>query len=330
MLIFGTLLTGFAGLLESFSINYWMLVACEFIAAIGTATLFPSAIILGIEWTSKEHRNVVSSLISLSLPIGFALPGLIAAYAHNFRLYLQLLYLPTLISVVLVMLGAESFRWLLAMGKRDRVFKLINAVAKINRCQLSAKSLEIINRKLDAIDVSTAQTENPTKSEDQQTLCKIFKSRVLAMRFGICIVLWMVVSYVGHGVSIISVFLPGDRYFNFVIITLGGLPSSLIGMILLKYVGRRKSMAICLFIVSIANAAGKLLTNEYYYYSLALFFIARCFGMLAFLILYLQASELWPTPLRQTMTGLSSTFGRIGTVLATLTPMLVCMITIIQ
>lgn len=300
-----------------------MLVICEIIAAAGAATLYPSAIILGIEWAGARHRIVVSSLISLPLHIGFAMPGIVAAYTRNFRVYLRLLYAPALLSTALVLLGSESLRWLLVKGKRERVLELLSMASKINHCHLSIRSMDIINRKLDAVEVPSDGQANSCAENDDNSLKALLSSGKMAMRFCISAFCWITVSYVSQGVSIISVFLRGDRYFNYVLIALGGFPSSLIAIVLLKYVGRRKSMSICLFITSISNVVGKLLPNEYYYYSLTLFFTAKCFSMLAFLILYLQTSELWPTPLRQTMVGLSSTLGRIGTILAPLTPILV-------
>lgn len=300
-----------------------MVLICEVLVATGAATLFTSGVVLSIELANVQHRNVITSLMTIFQDVGFVICGVLASYARHFRFYLRLLYVPTLISCLFVFFASESLRWLLINGKRDRTMRFIEVATKMNDRELSAKSMEIIDQKLDAVRQTAKDQKNIEDSANRDTLKTLLSSRVLLMRLCTCGFCWITVGYVTQAVSIISVFLDGDPYFNFSFTALGALPSVVIAIPLLKYVGRRKSMAICLLLVSVACVTGQLLPDEYHFYSLTLYLIARCFCVLVYLILYLQASELWPTSLRQTITGLCATFGKVGAILAPLSPLLV-------
>lgn len=324
VMAFSLFLSGTFGLIQSFSLNFVMVLVCEFFISSGVASLQQSAVILGMEWSNIKHRNIVVSLLTVPLYLGFVVCGIIAAYTRHFRLYLRFLYLPTLFSVFAVLLGSESLRWLMIKGKRDRALRLISLASKINNCQLSAKSMIFINSKLDAVKMLSDQQAEDLKNNDRETLSALMSSRVLFVRFCVCAFCWATVGYVLQAVNIISVFLPGDKYLNYELIAFGGFPSSFISLFLLKYMGRRSSMALCLFIVSASCVIGKMLPAEYYYVSVSLFVAARCFSLLAQLLLNIQSSELWPTPLRQTMSGLLATFGKSIAILSPLAPLLVC------
>lgn len=298
----------------------------EFIVGAGIAALFQPMLVLSLEWATASNRNTVMQLLLLPQYVTALSTALVAAYAHNFRLYMRFLYVPTLLSVIFVYFVPESFRWLLAKQERDRTWNMIGTITRMNRSELSAKSEEIINRKLSKAEEATATPETPdkdNKKNDPQTLRALFTCRPLLIRFIICIFCWMGIAYVNQGSIIMSVFLRGDKYQNYILISLAGFPSTIISIVLLKYVGRRKSMVIFLLLVSISTAIANSLPDAYYHYSLALFLFAKCFSLLAHLTLYLQGVELWPTPLRQTLVGFCSTAGRVGSTLSPLAPLLV-------
>lgn len=330
-MLFGTICTATFGLLQSFSTNYLTFVSLEFLVAAGTACLFQSMLILSLEWANAKNRNVVMQLLQIPQYAAAILSGSVAAYTHDFRLYMRFLYIPTLISIILIGFVPESFRWLLAKQKRDRVTKMITMVTHMNKNQISPKTEEIINRKLDnGIDAEAPQSSSSKEPKnDQQSLRALLSCRILLIRFIVCLICWITVAYVNQGNAIMSVFLRGNKYTNFNLTMVAGFPSTIISIVLLKYVGRCKCLMIFLLIVSMSNVLANSLSTEYYQYSLVLFLIARCFSLLAHLTLYLQGVELWPTPLRQTLVGLCSMAGRFGSTLSPLVPLLVGVLNLI-
>lgn len=56
---------------------------------------------------------------------------------------------------------------------------------------------------------------------------------------------------------------------------------------------------------------------------LILFLFGKCAITMSFAVIYVYTAELFPTPLRQTLLGLCSMFGRIGSMIAPQMPLLV-------
>lgn len=324
IVICGTLFACLIGFIQSYAQNYTVFVICEFLCVAGTCTLFPSAIVLGMEWAEKADRSVASAFISTFNGIGGIVCGLTAAYAKDFRLFLRLNYGISLALILLLFTGSESFRWLLANGKRERIEKVLAKAAKINKRELSPYTIEIINRRCQQMKESRQENaKNESNEDNDNTLLSLFTCPSLAIRFVLSVLVWVGTAFVTYGIHVVSVSIGGDKYISFILVVAGALPSPFLMIFLLKYIGRRTCISLGLIVSSACIVLGKLVPPEYSIVILTLFFASKTFSMLSFLVLYMHTSEMWPTPLRHTMLGLSSTFGRIGSILAPLTPLLV-------
>lgn len=298
-----------------------MYIILEFLNATTAGGVYPAAFILSVEWASTNHRVIASQLTTLSYNLGIALSGLFAAYAREFRLYLRMTFTCGLITAVIMIFSDESLRWLLARGKRARVGNILEKVAKFNNRQLSSKTYEIVQRKCE--EKSKAANKAAATGNDDTALKYIFMSRKLLFRFAISSFSWMVGTFVTYGVSIISVSIHEDRYWSFILVALGGVPSGLITVIFLKYFGRPRTIALCYFITGSSILSAKLLPPGYKSLAVLCFMIGKLFGQAGFSAVYIQTTEIWPTCHRHAMMSLSSTIGRFGSILAPLTPLLV-------
>lgn len=315
-------MSSIAGIIQSFSINYEMFAVFEFLNAALAAAIYPAAFILGMEWASIENRVAVSCIVLSTYALGIAATGWIAMIARNFRLYMQIAFGLEVIVAALMFLCSESIRWLLVQGKQNQIEKILGSASKINNRSISPKSMDLIKHKCDEIKANKKNQSN-VQQTNKESLRAIFSSYLLVVRFAICAFCWIAGTYVTYGVNVISVTLHGDKYMSFIITSLGGFPSGLFIYFMLKYFGRPKSISISLLITSAAIVAAKVISNDHRTIALILFFIAKCFGSGAFHAIYLHTVELWPTPFRHSMLALCSTIGRIGSILAPLSPLLV-------
>lgn len=300
ILLISLFLASFAGVVQSFSINYTMFIICEICCAVLTCPTFTAALILGLEWAGSSERVIVNSIITFPLHFGIALIGVLASFVQDFRPLLRMVYGPAFVTGILVCLGPESFRWLMAKGKREPIDKILKRAAHINKRQLAPRSYAIVDQNCgEAAQKSSGNSSDGSTNNDG--IRTLFTSRTLVMRAMINALCWITGNYVSQGITIIAVSLQGDKYWNFIILAIGGVPSPFISIILLRFVGRRSGISICLIAASFAVILGKLLPTEHSNYALACFLIARCFVMVAYLICYVHTSELWPTPFRHTM-----------------------------
>lgn len=302
-----------------------MFIIMEFITSSLNSGVYGAAFILSMEWPKAKHRVLVSTVIISMYYIGSGLSSGIAWLTRNFRIYLRFLYVIQLLVGIGMIFGPESLRWVLVSGNKEQLERLLSRASKVNKRELSPSTLLIINRKREKAVVITKQSTNqPITDNNQQSFKALFQSRTLLFRFVICSLSWITVAYVYFGVGIMSVSLNGDKYISFAVTALGGLPSGVFLIYVLKYFGRPKGISISLVITSATILLAKFIPEEFLVTKLILFFTASCFISMAFAAVYVYTTELWPTPLRHSMTGICSTIGRVGSISAPLAPLLVC------
>lgn len=310
------------GLIQSYSINYSMFVICEIMCAIAVCPIFTCALVLGLEWAGSRERVMINSLINFPVHIGTATVGFIAFLVRDFRFLLRYVYGPCLLVGCLMFFGPESFRWLLANGKRQQIEQILNRATQINNREISARTREILNRKY--AEATTQQhIDDGNKIHDERPYRTLFSSRTFISRLCISSLCWITGNYISQGITVMAVTLKGNKYHNFIVLGLGAAPACFLSLLVLRFCGRRTGIAACLLISSTTVILAKMLPTEYSGLSLALLLCARSIAMVAYLIVYVHTSEIWPTNVRHSMVGLSSTFGRFGSILAPLTPLLV-------
>lgn len=317
VLLLSLFLSSAFGLLESFATSYPMFVALECLSATSAAAVYPTAFILGIEWAGVNYRVIVSQIIVSAYAIGLALTGVMASYAHEFRHYLRLAYAPGMIAAFIMLFSCESLRWLLVKGKHEEAEKILTRAARINRIELSPK---IINAARSFNDKPESNDATPSANN---SLKSIFTSRVLLIRFIINSCCWVVGAFATFGISLSAVTLHEDKYMSFILVAISALPASVISIVFLKYLGRPKTIALSFLIAGLSVVGGKLLPAGYAGVAVLSFMFGRCFGGVAFAAVYVQTTEIWPTQQRQSVLALASTVGRVGSIVAPLTPLLV-------
>lgn len=312
-------------MIQSYSVNFTMFLICEIICATTACPIFTCALVLGLEWAGSRERVIVNAIINFPLHLGFAVLGMTASIVRDFRPLLRYVYGPGLLVGCLMFFGPESFRWLIANGKRKQIERILKSAAKINNRELSSRTWDVLDRKCNeaAAESNANMGNSEAKAIEAHAYRSVFTSWIFIMRICINSLCWITGNFVGQGIAIMGVSLQGDKYLNFIILSLGAIPSALMSIFVQKFVGRRTGITLCFLLSAVTVICGRILPVEYSKLALMLFLIARCFAMAAFLIVYVHSSEMWPTSVRHTMVGISSTIGRIGAVLAPLNPLLV-------
>lgn len=300
-----------------------MFVAFEILDAGISSAIFPSALILSMEWVSVEHSTLVSSLILSTSPIGQMATAFIASYLKNYKWLLRVLGLLGLLTMPYIWLVPESFRWLLINRKYNEALEVIGKAAKINKIDLSPKTYKIVAFKCNVHTATDAAADNIEQDQQKRGSFKdIITDRSLCIRLLICKFCWATAAYLTYGVSVISVSLSGDKYINFMVVALGGLPATISTYLMMKYLCRRWAMCASFVITAVSMFASKYFSSNITL-TLILFFIGKMFVQHSFTSLYLYTNEMWPTVLRHTVMGISSTIARLGAIAAPLTPLLV-------
>lgn len=305
--------------ISSFSTSYEVFLIFTFLDASLSAGIYPTASILAMEWAITEKRILVSSIVMGAYPLGEVFTAFVAAQMHHFKWVLRIISLPGLLVISYIWLANESLRWLLVKKKYDRVMSTIKRAVNINNYPASQRTYDIVANKCKSIDGNgTADTVTKPKSQ----LKLVFTSNEFFMRLVICVFAWITCIFISYGTGVVSVTLPGDKYWNFGIVSAFQLPTAVSSYFMLTYMKRRWTL--CISII----ASGVTIIISYYFQhlpamSLLMFFVGKFFIRHSVMVLYVYTGELWPTNLRHTIMGICSMFGRIGSIMAPTVPLMV-------
>ncbi|CAG5127343.1 unnamed protein product [Candidula unifasciata] len=286
-----------------FSPNYVTFVVCRFLTGVSNMGIMLSAFVLGMELVGRQWRTVAGVSINFFWCAGMLLLDLMAYGIRDWK-HLQLaascyavLFLP------LWWLLPESSRWLMSKGRLEEARVILTKIAESNKKEIPDDAFN-----------------EPDKDEDQGTITDIFLHPVLAFRFAVVFLNWLVVNLVYYGLTLNVGSLGGSIYLNFAlnglvetlgnIATLGALPR----------LGRKRfyslamlfsaAACLCCMIPALASSSAPgwiivLLSN------VGKFCITGGYSTI-----YVFSAELFPTGLRNSVLGSCSMVARVGAMMA--------------
>lgn len=285
------------------------------------ACVFETTYVLGIEWVHSKYRVLGSTIISVSYPLGSMFLGLVAMSVHNFRTLIRVLYPPGLIVFVYIWLMPESIRWLLITGRVDRAISTLQRIAKVNRKDLSEKSIELIKLKYSRKPITNGASSEENNGNQNQSLsgyvAMIFKSRKLCGRFFICCYLWMACYFSYYGISSYSTHIQGtDKYTGFMVAAAVEIPTILLAQQLLNRMKRKTLLIVSLCLTTISIIGIPFIPANMSDIILICLLFGKASMTFAFTLIFIFTAEQWPTNIRGTIMHTCAMIGRIGSMVA--------------
>ncbi|KAL0870209.1 hypothetical protein ABMA27_006350 [Loxostege sticticalis] len=311
--VFAGTMGAILGLTKSFATSFWFYVILEALeAAIGDA-LSPM-FMLSIEIVEKEKAVLFQMILLNCYTCGLIVMPFISWAVPYWRTFLRVIYAPTLILLTYSFFLDESIRWLFSKGKRDKGIKLIEKIAKRNGVEIDKR---ILNR-LEYVD-----EENDKTVDDKKLLLKTFKSRIMMQRFLVCMVWWLTITLINYGMMISAVFIDGNKYVNFALLMLMDIPSNVFYWLALSKYKRKMPLIVSFLIGGIFCVLQPFVPKGYMWLRLTLIMAFETLATFSYNIVYMYTSELFPTYTRNSMHAICSSVGRLGSLLAPQTPLLI-------
>ncbi|EDV97912.1 GH14433 [Drosophila grimshawi] len=288
MLVVSGVLSALAGLARSFAFNYYSFLFLEFLDMAVGSTLFPTAFLLAIELVGPKHRVLAAMVISLAYGLAEAALGYLASIILDWRWLLRVVYTPAMLHLFFICLLPESVRWLLSQSRELEAVQILRHVSHVNRRSLPEAQLSELlrnNRQL------LAQSEVATGGGHYNGR-EIFNA--LGLRIAQCCFVWFTNTFIALGLSLNASRLNGNKFYNFSMTGLMQLPGILLATLMMLRIGRRWSLSFCLTTCSIL-----------------------------LIVMALLEKEIFPTNCRNSMLSFCSMVGRVGSMLAPQTPLLI-------
>lgn len=311
-------MSGTIGFLQGFSPNYLSFATAQFINAALSSGLYMTIYLLSIELAAPKTRGFVGAVIHLIFSLAQVLLGFTAMYVHNFRVLLKFYFGLTFLALSYIWLTPESVRWLLQRGEIGKARKILCKVAKVNEVVLSEKTLAILN------ESNNEEEKTEPKSENSYPLWQALKSKEILIRLATFCCCFFTINFIYYGLNVHSVaLLGGNKYLNFTLLNLSEPPAVIVSYYLMQKMGRKLPLCGFMIFCSVAVIISEVIPDDYFYLRLFLLVLGKFDVTLAFTVLFMYASELFPTNLRQSCMNVCQTFGRCGGILAPQIPLLV-------
>ncbi|XP_063826941.1 solute carrier family 22 member 1-like isoform X1 [Ostrinia nubilalis] len=322
-LVFTAFNGAWLGVLKYFAYNYVGFIILEFIqAAIGGGT-FQCAYILILEMVGPENRVLTGAIMNTGLSIGLVTLSLIAWAVPNWRVLSLVLFTPQLLTISYLWLMGESVRWYITKGRYEDCEKSLKNIARVNKRQLSEKSLEFLRRKTEnEIQSRKDDTENKKKEKEPSLIKLLFKYKPVLFRCLTTPFMWITFTLIYQGLTINAVGISGNKYLNYMAVASSQIPGFWIANFLLDRLGRKPVLAGAYWICAACQIGYMFIPKNQYALSLAFYLTGSSCSGAMLSALYIFTAELYPTPYRHRFFAFSSMTGRFGSVFAPLTPAL--------
>ncbi|XP_073955116.1 organic cation transporter protein-like isoform X1 [Choristoneura fumiferana] len=295
-----------SGVATAYSVNWYMFTALRFMLAVATGGTMVTSFVLTMELIGAKYRETVGIIYQIPFNLGHLMLPMFGYYLRDWDKFQLAISLPSIIFLSYYFLLPESPRWLLTTGRTDEAVKIMTVAAKRNG--RPTDNIAATTQKM-CVDVGSAGA-----GEHASFLALFRTPRLRTRTLAICFN-WFVCGLCFFGVSQYIGQVSGNIFTNVAISAAIQVPGTLISIYANRVLGRKITLISsncvtglsCLLIIAVPHSGVAHLT-------------LGCTGLwgmsISFATVYLYAGELFPTVVRNSGVGLSSTVARVGSMVA--------------
>ncbi|XP_078581848.1 organic cation transporter protein-like [Branchiostoma floridae x Branchiostoma japonicum] len=297
------------GVSTAFAHNYWLFVFLRMIIGATNSGVFLTAFVLASELVSPDHRTLISMFLVIFFGVGGMILSLVA-YLIRYWEWLQLaISLPNVLFIMVYWwVINESPRWLLANNQKDKAVEIFRKVAGANKKAIPEGLFEEEGK------TDGGKTDGEPKS--RHNLIDLVRTPNVRRKSLIMFYAWFVAGFVFYGLALNATNLAGNPYLNFFVSCAVEIPAYILAKICMDRIGRRWSLLAFLLVAGLSTFCIMFIPVAYSKAITVLavigkFGAAGCFGTI-----YVFATEIFPTVVRNVGVGASSMCARIGAIVA--------------
>ncbi|XP_055954670.1 organic cation transporter protein-like [Patella vulgata] len=253
-----------------------------------------------MELVGPSKRKYAGNIIMLAWVIGLFILGLLAYFIRDWKNLTLATSVPTILLFSYWWLLPESPRWLLSKGRYKEAEEIIRKAAKVNQVDLPEN----------LFDKSSLETTADANISQMFTT-----PRLVAMSL-IVFFNWFVASVTYFGLTLNVANLSGDVYLNFTIGNIAETIAYVLCIILLDRLGRKVLHCSVMLIGGLACLSTMFPViygnDSHLWITTVLSTIGKLAISAAYASIYIFTAELFPTTLRNTAMGSSSTCSQFG------------------
>ncbi|XP_077488180.1 organic cation transporter protein-like [Amblyomma americanum] len=262
--------------------------------------IFQLPYIILLELVGPKQRTLMLGVGCIAWTVGLCILPLIAYLARSWILLGLICSACAIPNLFYYKLIPESPRWLLSQNRIKDTMAILNRIAKTNGVEppedLASDLVKVQKKIAEEKEVAAASTFD------------LFRKARIRKNLIIITVSWMANSCAYYGLHINVTNMSGNEFLNFFLLGLVEFPASVVGWWTMEYFGRRWTNVALQLMVSVACVASCFIPIEATVAGVTASLVAKFACSASFMIMYQQAAEVMPTPLRSFALGASSAF----------------------
>uniref|UniRef100_A0A5F8GE90 Solute carrier family 22 member 3 n=1 Tax=Monodelphis domestica TaxID=13616 RepID=A0A5F8GE90_MONDO len=292
---------GISGIVVAFAPNFPVFVIFRFLQGVfGKGTWMTSYVIV-TEMVGSKQRRIVGIVIQMFFTLGIIIIPGIAYLIPKWQGIQLAITLPNFLFLLYYWVVPESPRWLITRKKGKKALKILQSIAKYNGKYLSPTYSEIT--------VTDEEVSNPSFLDLVRT--PQMRKCTLILMYA-----WFTSAVVYQGLVMRLGIIGGNLYIDFFISGVVELPGALLILLTIECIGRRLPFAASNIVAGIACLVTAFLPEGIPWLRTTVATIGRLGITMAFEIVYLVNSELYPTTLRNFGVSLCSGLCDFGGIVA--------------
>lgn len=309
VLIWSYLQLAILGCSSALSPSYSAYCIFRFLSGMAVSGIILNGVSLKVEWIPTKQRTIVGTLSSFFFTFGQLVLAGLAFWLRDWRKLQVAACLPMFLFFMYSWWYCESARWLMLRNRSADALKALQRVARINGKQEVKKTLTV-----EVLESHMKKEIEARKST--HTAVDLVRTRAMR-RISMClVVVWFATSFAYYGIVMDLQKFGVSIYLIQVIFSVVDIPSKMIALGMLTFLGRRVTQALCLLMSATVIFANIMVPTELQTLRTALACLGKGFTSASFTTVYLFTGELYPTIVRQTGMGLVSTMSRVGSMAA--------------
>ncbi|NXJ86929.1 S226B protein, partial [Trogon melanurus] len=279
------------GTASSFAPTFTVYCLFRFLTGMAFSGVVLNSVSLSLEWMPTRARALSGTFMGYCYSIGqFLLAGI--AYGVPDWRWLQLtVSLPFFCFFLYSWWLTESARWLVMVGKPNRALKGLQKVARLN-----GKKEE--GDKLDIEVLRSYMQKEMTASKSHHTVFDLVRTPLVRrITFCLCFV-WFSTSFAYYGLAMDLQNFDFNIYVIQMVFGAVDIPSKLISVLTITFVGRRFTQAFALILAGLAILANILVPRDLRMLRTALAVFGKGCLAASFNCVFLYTGELYPTVIR--------------------------------
>lgn len=295
------------GILVAVAPEFISYVIFRLIVGSTTSGVFLVAYVIALEMVGPKKRLVAGVGVQLFFTIGYILTAAFAYYITNWRMLQVALTIPSIGFLLYWWFIPESARWLLTKGRLQEAKDLLQRASLKN-------GVEMPNEALDTLLNNNSEDSMPDTRKP--SLFDLFRYPNLRRKSILLFFNWLVNSGTYYGLSWHASNLGGNDYVNFVISGVVEVPAYTFLIFTLNRWGRKIILCGCMMLSGLALLATLFVPADMQWLIICLAMIGKLAITSSYGAIYVFTAEQFPTVIRNVGLGASSTFARIGGVIA--------------